>query len=87
MPHVNTAIFHNTLLFLDEQRKEGKLDAAVRLELLTRGFEEKLAELYEQCSGASVALAIWQNSSGLLPGLSTLCSNDVGCARQICEQI
>jgi hypothetical protein len=48
MPHVNTEIFHDTMIFLDEQLKEGKLDAAVRLELLARGFEEKLAELYEQ---------------------------------------
>lgn len=48
MPHVNTEIFHDTMIFLDQQLKEGKLDTAVRLELLARGFEEKLAELYEQ---------------------------------------
>jgi hypothetical protein len=28
--------------------KEGKPDPTVRLELLARGFEDKLAELYEQ---------------------------------------
>ena len=48
MPRVNTEIFRDTMIFLDEQLREGKLDAAVRLELLARGFEEKLAELYEQ---------------------------------------
>jgi hypothetical protein len=41
--------------FLSTCLKEGKPDAAVRLELLARGFEEKLAELYEQfqCSERS----------------------------------
>lgn len=60
MGHVNTEIFHDTMVFLDEQLKEGKLDIAVRLDLLAHGFEEKLAKLYEQfqrseCSLGSMA--------------------------------
>jgi predicted methyltransferase MtxX (methanogen marker protein 4) len=57
MPHVNTGIFRDTMIFLDEQLKEGKLDAAVRLELPARGFEEKLRNSMSDSSGASVALA------------------------------
>jgi len=34
--------------FLSNRVDQGKLDRAIWLELLARGFEEKLAELYEQ---------------------------------------
>ena len=48
MPNVNVETLHDTMSFLRERLREGKPDEAVRLELLARGFEEKLVELYEQ---------------------------------------
>jgi predicted HTH domain antitoxin len=48
MPHVSTEILRDTMDFLSKRLDEGKLDDMVQLELLARGFEEKLAELYEQ---------------------------------------
>ena len=48
MPNVSAETLHGTMTFLRERLREGQPDEAVRLELLARGFEEKLAELYEQ---------------------------------------
>ena len=66
MPHVNTEIFHDTMSFLDGQLKEGKLDAAVRLELLARGFEEKLAELYEQFQRSECSFGYMAEQLGVI---------------------
>ncbi len=48
MSHMSTELLRDTMDFLSERLKEGKLDEAVRLELLARGLEEKFSELYEQ---------------------------------------
>jgi hypothetical protein len=48
MSHKSTELLRDTMDFLSERLKEGRLDETVRLELLARGFEEKLSELYEQ---------------------------------------
>ncbi len=48
MPSVSTDLLRNTMTFLGEQLKARKPTETVWLELLARGFEEKLAELYEQ---------------------------------------
>lgn len=48
MPNVSAETLHETMAFLRDRLKDGKPDEAVRLELLARGFEEKLVELYEQ---------------------------------------
>jgi len=45
---MNTELLRDTMDFLSTCLKAGKADAAVRQELLARGFEEKLVELYEQ---------------------------------------
>jgi len=45
---MSTELLRDTMDFLSASLKEGKPDAAVRLELLARGFEDKLAGLYEQ---------------------------------------
>ena len=47
MSLMSTELLQDTMDFLSACLKEGKPDAAVRLELLARGFEDKLAELYE----------------------------------------
>lgn len=68
MSNISTEALQNTMLFLKKQLKVGKPDEAVQLELLARGFEEKLAELYEQfqrseCSFGYVAeqlgITVW----------------------------
>jgi len=38
----------DTMNFLNNRLKEWNTNEAIRLELLARGFEEKLAELYEE---------------------------------------
>ena len=48
MSHLSTELLRYTMDFLSTCLKEWKPDVAVRLELLARGFEEKLAEIYEQ---------------------------------------
>jgi predicted HTH domain antitoxin len=48
MPYVSAETLRDTMTFLSERLRAGKPDEALRLELLARGFEEKLAELYEQ---------------------------------------
>jgi len=48
MPNVSVETMQETVSFLARRLEEGKLDRAVWLELLARGFEGKLAELYEQ---------------------------------------
>ena len=48
MPNVSLETRQEVENFLSRQLEEGKLDRAIWLELLARGFEEKLAELYEQ---------------------------------------
>jgi hypothetical protein len=48
MSLMSTELLQDTMDFLSACLKEGKPDAAVRLELLARGFEDKLTELYEQ---------------------------------------
>jgi len=48
MPHVSMETRRETENFLSNRVDQGKLDRAIWLELLARGFEEKLAELYEQ---------------------------------------
>ena len=45
MPNVSAETLHGTMTFLRERLREGQPDEAVRLELLARGSEEKLAEL------------------------------------------
>jgi hypothetical protein len=47
MSHLTADALHDTMTFLRERLREGRPDEAIRLELLARGFEEKLAELYE----------------------------------------
>lgn len=48
MPHVSLEAKREIENFLSRRLEEGKLDQTIWLELLARGFEEKLAELYEQ---------------------------------------
>lgn len=48
MPNVSAETLRDTMTFLRERLRDGQPDEAVRLELLARGFEEKLVELYEQ---------------------------------------
>ena len=48
MSLMSTELLQDTMDFLSACLKEGKPDATVRLELLARGFEDKLAELHEQ---------------------------------------
>ena len=48
MSLMSTELLQDTMDFLSACLKAGKPDAAVRLELLARGFEDKLVELYEQ---------------------------------------
>jgi len=45
---MSTELLQDTMDFLSACFKEGKPDAAVRQEFLARGFEAKLAGLYEQ---------------------------------------
>jgi len=48
MPNVSAEALRETIAFLSDWLKEEKPDGAIWLELLARGFEEKLAELYEE---------------------------------------
>jgi predicted HTH domain antitoxin len=48
MLNLSAEALRDTMNFLSNRLKEWKKDEAMRLELLARGFEEKLAELYEE---------------------------------------
>ncbi len=72
MSLMSTELFQDTMDFLSACLKEGQPDAAVRLELLARGFEDKLAELYEQfqrseCSFGSMAEQLGVTTWALSP--------------------
>ena len=48
MPNVSVELLRDTMTFLNKQLQVGKPAEVVRLELLARGFEEKIVELYEE---------------------------------------
>jgi hypothetical protein len=65
MSHISTELLRDTVDFLSTCLKGGKADAAVRLELLARGFEEKLAELYEQFQRSECSLGYMAEQLGI----------------------
>jgi predicted HTH domain antitoxin len=48
MLNLSAEALRDTMKFLNNRLKEWNPNEAIRLELLARGFEEKLAELYEE---------------------------------------
>ena len=65
MSHMSAELLRDTMDFLSTCLKEGKPDAAVRLDLLARGFEEKLAELYEQFQRSECSLDYMAEQLGI----------------------
>jgi predicted HTH domain antitoxin len=66
MPNVSVKTLQETVTFLSKRLEEGKLDKAVSLELLARGFEEKLAELYEQFQRGECSLDYMAEQLGVM---------------------